>query len=67
MRLPRDYIKTPVGRHRNRGRLASGIPVGIALECRSASERNRGRLGPDSAFKAALLESGINKAASVHT
>ena len=51
MRLPRDYIRTPVGMHRNRGRLAGGMPVGMALECRSASERNRGRHGPDSAAK----------------
>ena len=49
MRLPRDYIKTPVGMHRNGGRLASGMPVGIPPESRSASERNAGRHGPDSA------------------
>jgi len=56
VRLPRDYIKTPVGMHRNGGRLASGMPVGIPPESRSASERNAGRHGPDSA--AGLIEDG---------
>jgi hypothetical protein len=37
--------------HRNGGRLASGMPVGIPPESRSASERNAGRHGPDSAIR----------------
>lgn len=43
VRLPRDYIKTPVGMHRNGGRLASGMPVGmdriphICNECKKST------------------------------
>jgi len=33
--------------HRNSGRLAIGMPVGIRPEHRSASRRNRGRHGPE--------------------
>ena len=36
--------------HRNGGRLASGMPVGIPLESRSASERNADRHEPESAL-----------------
>jgi len=49
--LPRDYIKYAVGMLRNAGRLASGIAVGIVPECRSVSQRNRGRHRPEYAFK----------------
>jgi len=47
---------------RNAGRLASGMPVGIVPEYRSASQRNRGRHRPEYAAEEKGLEkiTGMN-------